>query len=128
MNKDLILILLITIFLLITTAAIYTIKVALTLLPLVLIIFIVLKYLGIFRENFEVNINYNTSDYNQATCYNNGNRPFVINSQDLDAFSGSTAHCVMKGGPISWKQPIWELPVSDPRNPAYYNEFPSQML
>jgi hypothetical protein len=130
LKKDLIIIALITIFLLITIASIYTVGLAIKLLPTVLIIFFILKYVGVFgeQENYEVNVNFNTSDYDQTTCLMNGNRPFIINSQDQDAFAGSTMHCVMKGGPINWKDPIWNLPISDPLNPAYYDQFPSQML
>jgi len=66
------------------------------------------------------------SDFDQATCYMNGNRPFIIDPRGGSSFGGSTAHCVMTGGPVNWIKPIWELPISDPRNPAYYNQFPSE--
>ena len=66
------------------------------------------------------------SEYNESTCYMNGNRPFVIDSRGRSDFDGSTARCVIAGSPLSWKQPVWELPISDPRNPAFYNQFPSE--
>ncbi len=136
--KDLILTIGITIFLLTVIGAIYTVSLAIKLLPVVIILFVVLYFIGVFgklkekkkdeqKEPFQVVINDDTN-YNQTTCYMNGNRPFIMNQDGGDSFQGSTMRCIMKGGPATWDKPNWLLPISDPNNPAYYNQFPSQAL
>jgi hypothetical protein len=133
--KDLIISIAITIFLLTVIGAIYTISLALKLLPIVIILFFILYVIGAFgkltskkmKENYQVVVNDDTN-YNQTTCYMNGNRPFIMNQDGGDSFQGSTMRCAMKGGPAIWDKPNWLLPISDPKNPAYYNQFPSQAL
>ena len=133
--KDLILTISITIFLLTVIGAIYTVSFALRLLPIIIILFIILYVIGAFgkltqkkgKENYQVVVNDDTN-YNQTTCYMNGNRPFIMNQDGGDLFQGSTMRCVMKGGPVTWDKYPLLLPISDPKNPAYYNEFPSQAL
>lgn len=131
-TKDLIVSIVITIFLLTVIGAIYTVSLAFRLLPIILILFGILYVIGVFsqkekKENYQVVINDDTN-YNQTTCYMNGNRPFIMNQNGGDSFQGSTIRCVMKGGPATWNKPNWLLPIDDPNNPAYYNEFPSQSL
>ncbi len=134
-KKDLIISIAITIFLLTVIGAIYTISLALRLLPIIIILFSILYVIGVFgnlsdkksKENYQVIINDDTN-YNQTTCYMNGNRPFIMNQNGGDLFEGSTIRCAMKGGPNTWDKPNWLLPINDPNNPAYYNEFPSQSL
>jgi len=132
--KDLIISIAITIFLLTVIGAIYTIGLVFKLLPVIIILFIILYVIGAFGkltskkiENYNVVINDDTN-YNQTTCYMNGNRPFILNQDDGDSFQGSTINCVMKGKPTTWNKPNWLLPIDDPNNPAFYNQFPSQAL
>lgn len=53
-------------------------------------------------------------------CYINKARPYVLSN------NGSTADCVVLG--LDASPPNWMLPVIDPKNPAYYNQFPSHPL
>lgn len=68
------------------------------------------------------------NEFDESSCYVSGNRPFVIDGRTPNYAEppyGSTTRCVLKGGPQSWEEPVWSLPVSDMRNPAYYNQFPN---
>ena len=56
-------------------------------------------------------------NYDSPSCYTNRARPYVISNNKM------TADCVQLG--LDTTPPNWTLPVSDPDNPAYYNEFPS---
>lgn len=56
-------------------------------------------------------------NYDSPSCYTNRARPYVISNNKM------TADCVELG--LDTNPPNWTLPVSDPNNPAYYNEFPS---
>ena len=51
------------------------------------------------------------------SCYTNRARPYVLSNNKM------TADCVVRG--LNTNEPNWKLPISDPKNPAYYNEFPS---
>ena len=117
-------VILISIVLFLTLSSIYTVSLIIKFVPFIIIILAILYSVGAFKEEyFEVNIT-PTSEYDQATCYTNGNRPFVIDPQNGTPFSGTTMHCIMKGGPSSWKNPSYNLPISDPKNPAFYNQYP----
>jgi hypothetical protein len=104
----------------------YPIDIALKAVPVLLVVYGILYMCNLTGLEEEFQMLEDNVEYNQASCYVNGNRPFVIDSRGRKAFDGSTARCVIAGGPVSWKQPVWELPISDPENPAFYNQFPSE--
>jgi hypothetical protein len=104
----------------------YSTDYALKAIPALLIIYGILYLCNLTGSEEHFQLLDNNVQYNETSCYVNGNRPFVIDSRGGDSFDGSTAHCIMTGGPVSWKKPVWELPISDPRNPAFYNQFPSE--
>ncbi len=69
------------------------------------------------------------AQYKENLCYVNKNRPYVLDSRTPNnSFLGSTMNCVMQGKPVSWDTPSWDLPISNPENIAYWNQFPSQQL
>lgn len=92
----------------------------------ILIVLIVLYYFMNPRGLYE----YFGDEFQESNCYVAGNRPYIIDGRSRQSTIpplGSTVRCTLKGGPESWTMPVWELNVSDPSNPAYYNEFPSHM-
>jgi hypothetical protein len=94
-----------------------------------LVIFIVLIVIYYFMDPRGL-YEYFSDEFQESNCYVAGNRPYIIDGRSpISAIPplGSTVRCTLKGGPESWSTPVWELPVSDPANPAYYNEFPSHM-
>ena len=94
---------------------------------LVILIVLITLYYNMNPKGF---YEYFSDEFQESNCYVSGNRPYIIDGRSPVSTIpplGSTTRCVLKGGPESWSTPVWELPVSDPANPAYYNEFPSHM-
>jgi hypothetical protein len=93
----------------------------------IILIVLVVCYYNMSPKGF---YEYFADEYQESNCYTSGNRPYIIDGRSPRSAIpplGSTARCTLKGGPQSWATPVWELSVSDPENPAYYNQFPSHM-
>jgi len=91
---------------------------------IILLVFITCYIPRVFNEQFsystERTTRPNNTEYDINMCYINRARPYVISNNK------STADCVVLG--LNTTSPNWMLPITNPENPAYYNEFPSHPI